>query len=41
MGMHGADALPGADLVATGIADLAAGHETIEGLLVIQASERL
>jgi hypothetical protein len=41
MGMHGAVALPGADLVATGMADLAAGHETVEGLLVLQASDRL
>jgi hypothetical protein len=41
MGMHGAVALPGADLVATGMADLAAGRETIEGLLVLQATDRL
>lgn len=41
MGMHTADSLPGPELVATGLADLAAGHETIEGLLVLQASDRL
>lgn len=41
MGMHAADALPGADLVVTGLADLAAGRETIESLLVLQASGRL
>jgi len=41
MEMHAADALPGADLVTTGLADLAAGQETIEGLLVLQASDRL
>jgi hypothetical protein len=41
MGMYVGNALPGADLVATGLADLAAGHETIEGLLVLQASDRL
>ena len=32
---------PGADLVHTGLADLAAGRESIEALLVLQASGRL
>jgi hypothetical protein len=33
--------LPGADLVSTGLADLSAGRESIEALLVAVASERL
>jgi hypothetical protein len=35
------DAIPGADLIRAGLADLAAGRETIESLLVIQARHRL
>ena len=35
------DVMPGADLVRAGLADLAAGRQTIEGLLVLQARERL
>ena len=35
------EAIPGADLVDTGLADLAAGRESIEALLVLQASGRL
>jgi hypothetical protein len=33
--------LPGAELVESGIADLAAGRETVEALLVASAAERL
>lgn len=33
--------LPGADLVAAGLADLAAGRDSVEALLVQQASTRL
>jgi hypothetical protein len=33
--------LPGAELVAAGLLDLAAGRESIEGLLVLQARDRL
>jgi hypothetical protein len=39
--IHGDDALPGSDLVRTGLADVAAGRVTIEGLLVQQARTRL
>lgn len=35
------DAIPGADLVSAGLTDLAAGRETIEGMLVLQAGDRL
>lgn len=35
------DAIPGSDLVRTGLADLAAGRETIEAMLLLQARERL
>ena len=35
------DALPGADLVERGLADLRAGHPSIEGMLVLCASDRL
>ena len=36
----GSAALPGAELVDVGIADLASGRETIEALLVASAAER-
>jgi len=36
----GPAALPGAELVDVGIADLASGRETIEALLVASAAER-
>ena len=35
------DALPGADLIAAGLADLRAGRETIEALLVAIGAPRL
>lgn len=35
------DGAPGADLVASGLEDLAAGRETIAALLVLMASTRL
>jgi hypothetical protein len=41
MGPHHDEGLPGADLVKTGLGDLSAGRETVEGLLVLQASDRL
>ena len=35
------DRLPGGDLIARGLADLARGHETIEALLVATGAPRL
>jgi hypothetical protein len=35
------DGLPGADVVRTGLADLAAGHESIESLLIQIGAPRL
>lgn len=35
------DALPGADLIEAGLADLHAGHETMEALLVAIGAPRL
>ena len=39
--MEVSDALPGADLVRKGMADLARGEETIEALLVLIGAPRL
>ena len=39
--MSDLEAFPGGDLVAKGLADLRAGRESVESLLVLQAESRL
>jgi hypothetical protein len=41
MTLTGTETLPGADLVQRGVADLDAGHETVEALLVSIGAPRL